>query len=183
MIDKNSFANFSGRTIESLYLIMWPPLRETREIDVDITFGFKFEKANPFMISICIDKNDLWTPIVKMKIADIIYEGEFFYDRLKMWMMGDKTTNEKIKYEFYDVSFMTCFSEIVSKKIIDVQFLFIEENETEPFGVKFSFEKDYILFFPNSTGTTIETSEFNKNDNLSYFQKMGKIRFISHSAL
>jgi len=182
MIDKHSFANFNGKKIEKLYLIMWPPFGEDKLLDIDLTFGFKFEKEDVFITSICIDKIDLWTPIVKWVTPEYIYEGTLFYKRLEMWMLMESLTDENFSYEIYDVSSMSCFSNIVLEPILEVQLMSLEtEKESTPFGIKFYFEKDYIMFFPNSTGTTIETIGFNQNENLSFFQAMGRIRLINLS--
>ncbi|MDD5276207.1 MAG: hypothetical protein PHR16_09000 [Methylovulum sp.] len=68
------------------------------------------------------------------------------------------------------------FKNIILHEIKSIEFSEIQNNPP-PFGVKIIFENDYIFSTPISDGNTIETSCFNKNNNILNFEKMGSITF------
>ena len=80
--------------------------------------------------------------------------------------------------EYYEVTNEIQFSNIVQNKVLDIELVGIS-NEDSPIGVKLIFENDYILSTPVIDGNTIESANFNKNNNLDNFSNLGVIKYSS----
>lgn len=168
------FREILKKKVDSLFLVVWPPWGEEKESDIDISFGFVFKDEPNRLCIISIDKDELWSPYVfYQSLPQNKYPWEDFYTRMKMWMKAEDD-NCIIDTEFYDVTECVLFEKIVNSKIIGIELMIIEGNP-EPFGVKILFENDYIISTPISDGNTVQTSQFNQNNNIDVFKNIGKI--------
>lgn len=79
--------------------------------------------------------------------------------------------------EYYEVSDVNLFKNIVNQIVLDVEL--IEITNDSPLGVKLIFNNDFILSTPINDGKTIETNLFNKNENLKNFSSLGRIKYAS----
>lgn len=168
------FRELLRKKVNRLFLVIWPPWGEEKESDIDISFGFVFNNEPNRLYVISIDKDELWSPhVFYQSLPQNAYSWEDFYTRLKMWMTADND-DCIIDTEYYDVTQCVLFEKIVSAEIVGIELISIEGNP-EPFGVKILFENDYILSTPISDGNTVETSQFNRNNNIAAFENIGKI--------
>ena len=165
------FKELKNQKVEKLFLIVWPPLGEEKELDIDISFGFVFLQNTDRLCVITTDKEDMWTPCVRCEgIPTKVYSWSSFAPRMNAWMKSECESD--LETEYYDVTDVQEFSNIIASNIQSIEFVGLENNP-EPFGVKVVFDNDYILSTPISDGNTVETSQFNKNDNLLNFERMG----------
>ncbi len=168
--------NIIGKKISRLFLIVWPPFGERDTTQIDISVGFVIEGLPNRLLKISTDKNDLTIPTVEYQATpEKYFSWEDFDSRMKGWIQQDEEL--EIDTEYYEVSDVNIFQDIVSHKILDVELISIENQA--PLGIKLIFAHDFILSTPLSDGNTIETSFFNKNDNLKIFKTLGKIEYFS----
>ena len=170
------FKELLRKKVDRLFLVVWPPWGEEKESDIDISFGFVFKDELDRLCIISIDKNELWSPHVFYQVVpQNEYSWEDFYTRMKMWMKAEDD-DCIIDTEFYDVTTCMLFEKIIGSEIIEIELISIEGN-SEPFGVKILFENEYIISTPISDGNTVETSQFNQNNNINVFKKIGKVLY------
>jgi len=169
--------------VNRLFLKVFPPLGEDKKLDIDISIGLVFSKEPNQMCIISTDEEDRWMPSIHFSSIPKrnIYSWSSFNNRMKDWM--DLKEYEKLDIEYYEVTNTVLFNNLVSQKILNVEFLSVKNIEL-PFGVKLIFDKDYILSTPTADGNTIETSSFNKNKNITNFEELGELEFsdIEHRA-
>lgn len=173
-IHKDKLKAIIDKKVRELYLIIWPPFGESDVSQIDISIGFIFDDDSDELFIISTDKNDLTSPIVeKQTLPEKTFLWSEFEERMSLWMRGK--TNATIENEYYDVSESESFRNIVMNKIKDVELVAIVNGS--PIGVKVIFEYDYILSTPIIDGNTIETSSFNRNENLKHFKALGEIEY------
>jgi hypothetical protein len=176
----NELKAFIGKKVERLFLIVWPPLGEASFAKIDISGGFIFKDSPNELIKISTDTNDLTTPSVEnMPIPKNFFEWENFNQRMKKWM--DSAEGMEMVTEYYEVSRVELFKNIVNQSVVDVEL--IKMANESPIGIKLIFRNDFVLSSPLSDGNTIETNSFNKNENLKIFSALGKMEFISLKTL
>lgn len=169
------FKNILNLEIKKLFLVVWPPLGEDKISDVDMSFAFIFHNNPNYVCIITTDKTDMWTPSIRYEeVPENIYSWSVFDQRMNSWMNLDK--DKSLEREYYDVTNIDCFTDIVSSRISAIEMIKIQ-SIPEPFGVKIIFENDFILSTPISDGNTVETSRFNNNNNVLNFQKMRVLEF------
>lgn len=169
-----------GKKVERLFFVVWPPFGESDDSKIDISAGYVFENSRNEILIISTDKNELTSPLVEyLTIPNQNYGWLDFGNRMKRWM--DCEEEMEIDVEYYDVSDAMIFKNIVNQKVLDVEL--IGNTIDSPFGVKLIFDNDYILSTPIGDGNTIETSLFNKNENLENFLSLGKIEYFSLKGL
>ncbi|SNR16239.1 hypothetical protein [Tenacibaculum jejuense] len=167
------FKDLKNQKVERLYLVVWPPLGEEKELDIDISFGLVLYKYSDHLTIITTDKEDMWTPRIQtQKIPLKVYSWSSFRSRMDAWI--NLECEDDLETEYYEVTNVSEFSTIVNSRIESLELIGVKNNP-EPFGVKVKFKNDYILSTPISDGNTIETSLFNKNNNLSNFESLGSI--------
>ena len=117
----------------------------------------------------------MWTPCIRFEeTPKISYSWSDFTSRMNAWMKSEEESD--IEIEYYDVTSAGQFKNIVSSKIQSIELVKLKNNP-EPFGVKIIFDNDYILSTPISDGNTVETSLFNKNENILNFKKLGIVEY------
>ncbi len=164
-----------NQDVQKLFLVVWPPIGETSNLDIDLSFGFVFKNNPDQLCIISTDKDDMWTPCITFKdIPQITYSWSDFTYRMNAWMKSEDESD--IEIEYYDVTDAEQFSGIVFSKVQSIELVKLKNNP-EPFGVKVLFDGDYILSTPISDGNTVETSLFNKNENILNFKKIGIIEY------
>ena len=171
MIELPEIQELIGQTVKSLYVVVWNP-NDCEPIDViDITFGFILnEKPTDFLV-LTRDINDIWTPELKSVPFPTIIRNWSEFDA----MMSRGNEDYYIDYEYFDVSDLKEFSNIVNSEIKEIHKIGVKGIK-EPLGVKIIFENDYIISLPSSDGNTIETKMFNENNSIRRFQYFGKIQ-------
>ncbi|MBL7915575.1 MAG: hypothetical protein JNL49_11075 [Bacteroidia bacterium] len=173
----NEFKILNGRIVEKLFLIVWPPWGEAHFSDIDISFGFVFKNEPDKLYKVSVDKDELWSPRIWVEpLPDFNYSWEDFYNRMKKWMNA-KDDTLIFGLEYYEVTKSDLFSTIVGSEIVKVELISVSGN-SEPFGAKIYFEDDFIISLPNSDGNIVETSKFNKNDSINWFNKLGEVIYL-----
>lgn len=169
------FKNLINKRVKKLFLVVWPPLGEDRELDIDISFGFIFQQEMDHICVITTNKDDMWSPCIRFEnIPQNTYCWLDFAPRMKYWMKSENPNSLEIEY--YDVTEASLFQDIVGSEVLSIELLSLEGNSM-PFGIKMRFDDEYILSTPIADGNTVETSRFHKNNNLAYFEKIGLIEF------
>ena len=141
---------------------------------VDMSVGLIFDEFES-IFHIQIDKDDLWTPIVSETDFAEILEWSQFQPRMEGWMKGQ--IDGPLQHEVFEAAQESIFENIVSQEILDIECITLK-SEWNPFAIKVCFRHDYLLVSPISDGTTVETSLFNKSDNLNMFKKLGDLELI-----
>lgn len=168
------FEKLIKKKIIRLFFVLWAPWGEENHADMDIAFGFVFKDEPDRLCVVRVDKDELWSPHVFYESLPLCnYTWEDFYSRLKMWMESEDDYLVVDK-EYYEVTEWEIFKTIVNTEIEEIELLILE-GTTEPFGVRISFENDYIISIPNSDGNTVETKLFNKNNSIENFKHLGNI--------
>jgi hypothetical protein len=171
-----SIKNIRNQVINKLFLILFPPIGEESISEIDIRLGLVLSGRPDILLVIGTDMNDIWTPLVTEESIPVFSYNELdFENRVVLWMKQELT--DEISLEYYDFTKSDNFNEIVGKEIEEIEFLFLEGNPN-PFGIKILLKNDFILSFPNSDGNTIETTYFNKNNNIKNFKYLGEVIFI-----
>ena len=171
------FRELLNQKVYKLFLIVWPPLGEVNESDIDMSFGIVFLNRPNRLCIISTNKEDMWTPYIRFEdLPNKIYCWSDFLYRKKNWMKYEENDNiiDEIEAEYYDLTECNLFKNIITSRINAIELIRIE-NISEPFGVKILFTNDYILTTPISDGNTAETSKFNNNNNIAIFEKLGKL--------
>lgn len=177
MIDLNDIKNFVGNIVERLFLIVYPPFGEKTFAEIDIRLGLIFKENPKLILTISIDVNEMWSPVLDfISIPSVHFNELDFQDRMQQWM--EQKLNDDISLEYYEFTSSIYFKKIIQNKIQGIELLYVEGN-LEPFGLKLLFENDYILTFPNSDGSTVETNSFNKNGNIEKFNYLGKVIYVT----
>ena len=83
----------------------------------------------------------------------------------------------ELETEYYDVSEIDIFQNIVNQRVLDVEMLLVSDGSA--IGVKLIFENDFVLSTPINDGNTVETNFFNKSGNLKNLKPLGEIRYKS----
>lgn len=175
------FKKIINKRVDRLFLVVWPPFAEEDEKQIDISIGLVFSDAEHQLCVISTELDDLTTPCIRYQtVPDVILSWDSFETRMKSWM--DATEEWVIDTEYYEVTNVEEFKDIVRQTILDVELVGIQ-NEATPFGVKLLFNNDYILSTPIIDGNTIETSHFNKNANVLNFASLGEIVYTSMKQL
>lgn len=175
LIDLHSLSNLIGMSPSSILLVVWPPYCEDSLLDVDVSLAMSFDGLN--FQHLHISKDDNWTPV----LSDLHINPKFvmgwseYSKRIPAWMSGD--LNGAMTFEFYNVIDNRDFQAFLNP-IEDIELISLSGDQ-KPFGVKLIFKDDFIIVTPNSDGTTIETSKFNRLDNLSVFCTLGDLVFKS----
>lgn len=175
MLDINSFKKLIGKKVNRFFIVIWPPFCEESMSDVDISVGIELVGQEGDILQLSISKKDNWTPVVSFIKEENVFEWSLFNTRLEKWMGG--VIDNSMEYELYDATKDPLFENIVQLEILDIEFLTLSDK-FNPFGVKIIFDNDYIVLSPCSDGSTVETSVFNRLDNLSNFNSMGNVESI-----
>lgn len=172
-MDLKKIKSLVNRTVERIFLIVFPPIGEESILEIDIRLGLVLKGSPEKLVTISTDMNDLWTPVLHIEPIPPFHYSEFHFEkRIEQWMKEE--LKDEIILEHYEVTNSDYFRNIVGKKIEEIQILSVYGNP-EPFGLKFLFENDFIISFPNSDGNTIETKKFNKNENMENFKSFGEV--------
>ncbi|QDT25178.1 hypothetical protein Enr10x_04730 [Gimesia panareensis] len=174
MIEIQNFNKLIGQKVRRFLIVVWPPIGEAGMSAVDMSIGLILDEHEG-VFHIQIDKDDLWTPIVSETCFDEIIEWRQFQPRIDGWMKGQ--IDGPLQHEVFDATHESIFGNIVSREILDIECITLK-SELNPFAIKICFRDDYLLVSPISDGTTIETSLFNKSDNLKVFRKLGELELI-----
>ncbi|MEL6720442.1 MAG: hypothetical protein AAFP82_17180 [Bacteroidota bacterium] len=162
--------------VEKLLLIIFPPVGEQYFSQIDMSVGLVLSSFREKMIVISTDNDELTSPSIKFEdFPKSYYKWKDFQTRMYNWFENKNDTDDIVK-EYYDLSEGKLFTNIVSNRIEAIDLLKCKEFDT-PIGVRILFKKDYILSMPIIDGNTIETSIFNKNNNLSNFEHLGELYF------
>ena len=173
---QETLKNIIGQKVIRLFLIIWPPYGEDNTSQIDISIGLVMDKAPNKMLKISTDTDDLSKPFVEYsELPKSILPWSEYETSVKKWMNCDET--RVLDNEYYEVSKVPLFENIVDNVIKDIQLLIV--NDDHCFGIKLVFEDDYIYSSPIIDGNTIETKSYNKNDNLRHFETLGKITYKS----
>jgi hypothetical protein len=168
------FRPLINQKVERLFIVLWPPHGEETLLQVDISLGFVFA-SNLNQLCVISNNEDMWTPYIRYEpLPSRLFNWEIFDIRLKNWMNLELKELDNSYYfdnEYYEVTNSDIFQNIVSHSIQSIEFIGAK-GESIPFGTKLIFEKDYVLTTPNAYGNTVETSCFNKNNNMSIFEKL-----------
>ena len=174
MID--TLKSIIGKQVNRLFLIVWPPFGESDASQIDLSIGYVIEDAPNKLLVISTDKNDLTSPIVEHQpIPEKYFKWSEFDRRMQDWISCEE--GMEIDTEYYDVSDVDVFQNIINQKVLDVELVKIVNNS--PLGVKLIFDNDFILSTPTNDGNTIETIFYNKNENLKKFLPLGEIEYES----
>lgn len=174
MID--TLKNMIGKKVKRLFLIVWPPFGESDASQIDLSAGYVIEDTPNKLLVISTDKNDLTTPFVELQpIPEKHFKWSEFDRRMQDWMNCKE--GMELDIEYYDVSDVDVFQNFISQKVLDVELVKIVNGSS--LGVKLIFDNDFILSTPINDGNTIETSSFNKNENLKSFVTLGEIKYES----
>lgn len=163
-----------GKKVDQLFLIVWPPYGEIERSQLDVSMGYVFEDSPNELFVISTDKNDLTTPIIEIRsIPTTHYSWEDFNKRISNWMNCEEEMD--FGTEYYNVTKAEIFGEIIAKDIKSIQLLELAKNE--PIGIKILFENDYVLSTPIIDGNTVETTHFNKFNNIKNITQLGSITY------
>lgn len=174
MIKLHDFKKLIGGKVRRLLIIVWPPHGEVGISAVDMSVGLVFDEHES-VFHIQVDKDDLWTPIVSETDFAEILEWSQFQPRMEGWMKGQ--IDGPLQHEVFEATQESIFENIVSQEILDIECITLK-SEWNPFAIKVCFRDDFLLVSPISDGTTVETSLFNKSDNLNVFKKLGDLELI-----
>jgi hypothetical protein len=175
MMNLMNLKSLLGKSIKRIFLIVFPPYGEENVMEIDIRLGLVLDNNDNELVIIGIDSSDIWTPVITTEIIPTLYyENSDFKVRISEWM--NQELDEEFTNEYYDFTNYNGFINITNEIIMKIELVYVENN-SEPFGIKLSFKKDYILIIPNSDGTSIETIEFNRNGLLNNFRNLGNIVF------
>jgi len=177
----NALQTLLNQTVNRLFILVWPPYGEDQFLDVDISIGFIFAERPDRLCVVSTDMSDMWTPLIRYEaIPNKIHAWSSFDSRIKHWMnsLGHADFDDEYYFdtEYYEVTNVDLFENIVSQVIQSVEFVAIK-NIAEPFGVKVNFENNFILSTPIADGNTIETSRFNTLNNHLVFEYFGTIEY------
>ena len=174
MID--DLKNIIGKNVKRLFLVVWPPFGEDGIAQTDISAGYVFEETPDELFVITTDKNDLTIPFIEFQnIPDSYFSWREFEPRMGSWM--NCVEGMEMDTEYYEISDVDIFKNIVEQNIIDVELVKASGDGT--IGIKVIFENDYILSTPINDGNTIETNFFNQNNNIKNFLSLGTIEYRS----
>lgn len=170
----SDFLDLLNKKVDKLFLIVWAPWGEEKVSDIDMSFGYVFTNEPDKLFVISVKNNELWAPHISIEnIPENRYAWKDFYPRIKMWMNADDE-NLIIGKEYFDVSESDLFENIIGHDIEGIELLNLA-GIPESFGVKLLFKSDYIISLPNSDGNTVETKNFNRNDTIEHFRRLGNI--------
>ena len=173
MICNNNLKMLINKTIEQVFLIVFPPYGEDSFSQLDIRIGLVISEHLDKLIVVGTDLKNLWSPQITIEKLPVIYfEGNQFDNRITQWMKTE--LNDDFVLEYYKVTELECFKNIVKNQIEEIYYLSID-NPNDPFGLKFVFTEDYILSFPNSDGNSIETQFFNCQNKILNYNSLGDI--------
>lgn len=175
MIDISNFKNLIGKKVNRFFIVIWPPLCEESMLGVDISVGIELEGDEGNIFQLKVSKEDNWTPEVSLIKEENVFKWRLFEERLGRWMKGE--LDGAMVYELYDATNDPLFKSIAHLEILDIEFLTLSDS-FNPFGVRVIFDNDFIVLSPCSDGSTIETSVFNRLNNLSNYSSMGNIKSI-----
>lgn len=171
----NEFKSLLGKTVNKLFLYVWPPWGEEEQINRDISFGFIFNDEPKRLCIIRVDKDELWRPHIEYQpLPQSVYSWEDFCPRMEKWKIAKEDTDMILDFEYYDVTGWAKFQSIIESRIIGIELIGVKDIP-DPFGIKILFENDYVISMPNSDGNTVETKIFNKNNAVDYFKYLGSI--------
>lgn len=163
-----------GKKVIRFLLVVWPPFGEDENSQIDISAGYVFEDAPKELFIISTDKNDLTTPTIEIRsIPNSCFDWSEFKCRMQDWM--NCVEGMEIDTEFYEIYDEDIFKNIVNQEVTRVELLEITEDDL--IGIKVFFEYDYVLSTPITDGNTIETSLFNKINNISNLAALGEITY------
>jgi hypothetical protein len=170
----DEFKLLIGQKIERLFVVLWPPQGEENLLQVDLSVGFVFA-SDQNQLCVLATGDDAWTPCVRSApLPSRLFPWGAFDTRVRDWM--NLVELDVIDTEYYEVTEVDIFKNIVSHAIQSIELVSIQ-NEELPFGVKIVFEDDFVLITPIAAGSTVETSRFNRQDNLAVFKRLGSIEY------
>jgi hypothetical protein len=165
-----------GQSVKRLFIIVWPPSGESEPSQIDMAAGLVFEGNSNEIFSVHTVKDDLNTAAIGIIPLPLkYYLWEEFDTRMNRWMY--ESDGMEIEKEYYDASLEPMFGSIIGNVVKDVELITIADPN--PIGIKLIFENDYLLLTPINDGNTIETTYFNKHDNIRHFKRLGRIEYIS----
>lgn len=175
----DDFERIIDKRVERLYLIVWPPEHEVSKYSIDISVGLILRGGGDDISRVrIIAENGCCPEAVEFKPGNIL-DGSSFERRIDAWMDG--TEQEYFELEYYDVTKIPVFGNIVGGKIEGIKYLVTESKDI--YCVKLQFSNDYIIVSPISDGSTVETSKFNKLDNIDKILSPGSFEWIDHQEL
>lgn len=169
--------DYVGEKVAKLVVRIWPPFNEESNILFDISVGLTFENNTEEIFFLVTDENDLWTPLVlkeKNREFTIFNTIDQLVSRIEKWKLGK--LNDIIDYEYYDLTSCEIFNYIIGYKLKEIHKITVGEEGS--FGIKLGFDKDFIISTPISSGSTFETRNFNKNENIKYFKTFGEVKIL-----
>ena len=168
-----AFTDLINQKVERLFIMAWPPLGEDGPTNIDLSLGFVWS-GNSEQLCIVTTDEDAWTPCLRHQpIPNETFVWKMFEHRMQGWM--DEAEMGVLDTEYYEVTNAEIFANIVAHTVEAVELLNIENGDS-PFGVRLKFANDFVLSHPIADGNIFQTSRFNQNDNLLYFEALGTIQ-------
>ncbi|ATL47955.1 hypothetical protein COR50_12685 [Chitinophaga caeni] len=168
------FEGIMGLEIARLFLVVYPPFGEPDWAQLDISFGFVFRINPERLIVIATDERDHWSPcIFPEPLPGKIFDWNEYKPRMLSWM--ESKMQDQFGFEYFEITSDPLFANISGQTIKKVEYVKLKGRE--PFGVKISFDNDFILSTAIADGNTVETREFNHQGNLAHFERLGIIYY------
>lgn len=180
MFEFHEFNQLIGKKINRILIVVWPPTGKTAMADVDISIALELSDLHDRLFRIHINGDDCWTPIISEISSDCEFDWCGFRQRLADWMSGQ--IDDPLCHEVYDVTRENMFRHISFNEILAIECVTLKSG-FNPFAVRFIFRHDYLVVSPISDGSTVETSLFNQQGNLSVFESMGELESIDLKVL
>jgi hypothetical protein len=159
-----------GANVLKLILRIFPPYAERGFSSADVSLVLQADSGRHFLFS--VDPRSNWGVNIAVIDAPIVVQWDEYGQCLPAIMRGE--IEPEFDYVFCDASREGFFADILKQKIVSIDALTLGSLD-DAFGLKLTFEKDFILIYPNTDGSAVETARFKQGRGLDEFKRLGRV--------
>ncbi|QDQ25665.1 hypothetical protein FNU76_04475 [Chitinimonas arctica] len=164
-----------GKHVSSFVLRVFPPFAESVLSSADVSFLLRLDDGKWYLFHVRSDDN--WSVEICCAEEPDCRGWDEFNARIPLILSGEIESD--YDYEFYNGTDASIFSGIAHSRVLSVDVL-SSEGSKDAFGIRLNFEDDFILLYPNTDGSAIETKEFKQGRGLREFEVLGKIEISTN---
>lgn len=168
-LDERASGELSGQTVAAVALRVFPPFAEDRldAADIGLALGFDDGRWCEFQVRPATN----WGVEMRWIARPRLMSWAAFEQEMPRMLAG--AFEPDYEHRYYEATGAAEFASIVGARVDAIECLACGGAVADPFGVRIGIGDDYVLVYPNTDGSMVETRSFKPGRGLGEFETLG----------